>query len=101
MNDEPLININTTVQASPEIVTNTLGEEVVMMSIEKSAYYGLDEIGSRIWELIASERTVSSICDILVREYDVPREECEQDILAWLNELAEQNLVEITDVSSG
>ena len=101
MSHEPLINLKTTVQASTKIVTSKLDDEVVMMSADKGTYYGLDDIGSRVWELLASPRTVSSVCYILVGEYDVTRDECEKDVLAWLNELADQNLVRIIEPDQG
>ncbi|MBT5873731.1 MAG: lasso peptide biosynthesis PqqD family chaperone [Candidatus Latescibacteria bacterium] len=100
MGNGPVINLQTMIKASDEIVSSKLDDQVVMMSIDKGAYFGLDEIGSRIWELLASPRTVSGLCSILIQEYDVPREECEQDILALLNELAEKNLLQITEEQS-
>ena len=100
MSNVPVIDLQTTIQASDEIVSSKLDDEVVMMSIEKGAYYGLDKIGSRVWELLATPRTVSDICDILIQEYDVTREQCEQDMLAWFTELAENNLIQIADAPS-
>lgn len=97
MGNKPVINLQTIIQVSDEIVSSKLDDQVVMMSIDKGAYYGLDEIGSRTWELLASPRTVTGLCDILVQEYDVAREECEQDILALLNELAEKDLILIRE----
>ena len=97
MSNLPNISPQTKIHASDEIISSKLDNEVVMMSIEKGAYYGLDEIGARVWELLAEPRTVSGICDILVQEYDVAREQCEQDMLAWFAELAGENLIQIAD----
>ena len=92
-----MVNLSTTVQASDDVVVSQLDDEIVMMSIEKGAYYGLDEIGSRVWELLAAPRTVSEICDTLVQEYDVAREQCEQDMQEWFTELAGEDLIRIID----
>lgn len=56
-----------------------------MMSIENGEYYGLDDIGSRIWELI----------DTLLERFDVDRETCERDVLKFLNELDEDKILEV------
>jgi len=42
------ITITTIVKRNQEMLTSNIGDEIVMMSIENSAYYGLDPIGSKI-----------------------------------------------------
>ena len=66
-----------------------------MMSIENGEYYGLDEIGSRIWTLLEEPKKVSELCDILLEEFEVEREQCEEEVLAFLNEMASDDLIHI------
>jgi hypothetical protein len=66
-----------------------------MMSIEKGKYYGMDLIASRIWELIEKPIHVGNMVGILMEEYDVTREDCEKDVLFFLNDLLSEKLVEI------
>src|SRR2546430_12237463 len=47
----------------------------------RSVYYSLDAVGSRIWALVQSPRSVREIRDTLLAEYDVPAERCERDLL--------------------
>ena len=61
-----------------EIVASDIDGEIVMMSIENGEYYGLDEIGSRIWELIEKPVKVSNLIDTLLERFDVDRETCEK-----------------------
>ena len=81
------------ISRSDEIVASMLDDEVVMMSIEQDAYYGLDPIGSRIWEIIEKPARISEICDVLMEEYDVSRETCEKDVLNFFDKLAKDKLV--------
>ena len=92
-----MLNLNSTIQASDDVVVSQVDDELVMMSIEKGQYYSLDEIGSRVWELVKEPRSISAICDVLVEEYDVARAACEQDMVEWLSELAEEKLILIID----
>tara|TARA_B100000029_G_C16874648_1_gene704360 strand:- start:14 stop:373 length:360 start_codon:yes stop_codon:yes gene_type:complete len=92
-----MLDLNSTIRASEDVVVSQLDDELVMMSIEKGQYYGLDDIGSRVWELINEPRSISSICDVLVSEFDVVRTECEHDMVEWLSELAGENLIQIVD----
>jgi hypothetical protein len=57
----------------------------------------LDAVGARIWELIQDPRTVNEIRDALLEEYDVEMERCERDLLAFLDQLAAETLIEVRD----
>lgn len=57
-----------------------------MMSIQNGEYYGLDDIGSREWELIEKPVKVSDLIDTLLERSDVDRGTCEKDVLKFLNE---------------
>ena len=95
------IGPDTVVAQIEELVSSNLDGETVMMSVENGKYYGMDAIGSRVWALIKQPRSVSELCDILLREFNVARERCEKDVLIFLNKLAEDNLIRIVHASSG
>ena len=46
------LNLDSIIKRNPEMVSSDMDGETVMMSMENGEYYGLDPIGSRIWELI-------------------------------------------------
>jgi Coenzyme PQQ synthesis protein D (PqqD) len=72
-----------------------IGGEAAVLDFKRGTYYGLDEVGARIWNLIAEPTIVGEICDALVAEYEVEPEVCERDVIALLGELAVRGLVEI------
>jgi hypothetical protein len=92
---------NTVIAQIEELVSSDLDGETVMMSVKNGKYYGMDAIGSRIWALIKKPRSVSELCDILLMEFNVDRDRCKKDVLAFLNKLAEDNLVKIIDEKAG
>lgn len=57
----------------------------------------MDGIGSEIWRLLDAPLTVAEICDRMMARYDVERDVCEKDVLAFLNDLASDNTVRIVD----
>ena len=89
------IDLDTVVFQRGDLYSGELDGEMVMMSVEHGKYYGLDEIGSRIWKLIEQPRSVSEICELLVAEFQVEREKCRQDVLDFLNKLAREDLVKV------
>lgn len=87
------ITPNTTIKRNPELVETKMDGETVMMSINSGEYFGLDPVGSRIWELIENPIPIDQLIDKLIDEFDVSRDECEIDTLEFLNQLQEKKLL--------
>ena len=68
---------------------------VVILGLKDGVYYELNEVGACIWRLIRQPRSVQSVVDAILEEYDVPAEECMADVLALAENLAKFGLIEI------
>jgi hypothetical protein len=90
------ISKNSIISRSPEIVFNKLDEEIMMMSIKNSEYYGLDNIASRVWEILTKPSTLSEIVETLLEEYEVSEDRCYADVTEFLMALEEKKLIEIS-----
>lgn len=87
------INLNTTIKRNPEMVSTDVDGEKVMMSVESGEYFGLDPVGSRIWELIESPIKVCKLVEELLEEFEVTQSQCEADTFEFLAELQEKKLL--------
>jgi hypothetical protein len=67
--------------------------ETVMFSPEQGEYFGLDEIGTRVWDLLERPRSLDEVCTALCSEYDVDPQTCRHDVAALVGQLREANLV--------
>ena len=90
---------NSQVVVSKDQISTDLGGEVAILNLEAGTYYGLEAVGARIWSLIQEPRTIKEIRDVLVSEYEVEPERCERDLVALLQGLADEGLVEVRDGS--
>ena len=72
-----------------------LDGEAVILSLKTGTYYGLDQVGARIWGLIQEPKTITDVLHILLSEFDVDSVRCEQDLRLLLRNLSEAGLVEI------
>jgi coenzyme PQQ synthesis protein D (PqqD) len=86
-----------TVVAVPNQVSSSLGDEAVILELTQGVYYGLNEVGARIWELLQQPRRVGEIRDLILDEYEVAPQTATRDLLALLAELAERGLIEVHD----
>lgn len=77
----------------PQVMTRTVGDEVVILDLATGTYFGLDPVGARIWELMGEGKTLAEVCEQMLAEYEVSREELERDILRLADELAQQGLI--------
>lgn len=88
------LELSTVVVRSDDPLVAAVDGELVMLDARTSAYFGLDGIGTRIWELLEEPRAVDAVCSALVEEYEVDAERCRTEVLGFIGELVEANLVE-------
>ena len=78
---------------SEEPLTAVVDGETAMFSPREGAYFGLDAVGSRVWELLQEPRTIDDVCTILREEYEVDAETCRTDVVALVEQLRKAKLV--------
>ena len=88
------ITLEMVVARIPGQITADMDGETVMMSMGTSKYYNLGKTGSVIWGMIESPKTVESIVSSLMEQYQVPREQCEAEVIAFLDDLRRERLIE-------
>ena len=87
----------TTIVAAPDQVSSELAGESVILNLKTGLYYGLNEVGAKIWDHIQAPKTFQELCEAITAEYEVAAEECSQDVQALLEEMIQAKLVEIKD----
>ena len=95
-----MISTDSIVVASGDQVSSDLAGEIVMLNLKNGTYYGLDDVGARIWNLIQEPRPVAAVRDAILGEYEVEPERCERDLLALLRELQDSGLIEVKDAAA-
>ena len=83
------------VRARDEHLSSDLGGETVILNMNAGVYFGLDGVGTRVWQLIATPHPVADLCERLRDEYDVDADRCERAVLALLREMADAGLIEV------
>src|SRR5438477_9116302 len=77
-----------------------LGAEAAVLHLGSGLYYGLNDVGARVWELIQEPRRVHDLADTILREYEVDRPRCEKDLATFLSALAAAGLIEVGHASA-
>jgi hypothetical protein len=75
------------------VLSRKAGGEAVLLNLDSEEYYGLDGVGSRLWDLLEDGTTFGQVIDTLSDEYDVESDVLKVDLRAVLGDLVEQGLV--------
>jgi hypothetical protein len=88
------VSTSTTVVACRDgFIEEKVDDEVVALNIERGTCYGMNRMGSRIWNLLEKPIRISDLCATLVAAYRVDADVCEQQVLDLLEELRAEGLI--------
>ena len=83
------------VEVPEGVLIRELQGESVLLNLESECYFGLDEVGTRMWSALASTDSIEAACESLLAEYDVERERLRSDLATFVETLAEEGLVRV------
>lgn len=89
------VSITSEILISDEVVYRNLDGEIVLLNLKTNDYCGLDNVGSRIWQLISQHKSLERVRDELIKEFDVEKEKCTEDVLNFIKMLQDKDLIEI------
>lgn len=77
---------------SEDVLSQNLDGEAVLLDLASETYFGLNEVGTRVWELLESSRSLGEIATLLQSEYEVESARAESDVLDLATRLIEAGL---------
>jgi hypothetical protein len=87
------MNLTDNIIVSSQAVARQLEDEIVILHLGNGTYFGLDVVGARIWQLMGEGKSLNEVCNIVLDEYEVSREDIERDIVALTKDLLAHDLV--------
>ena len=84
------------------VLAREIGGEMVLLDVEAGTYFGLNEVGTRAWSLLAEGATLGEVVELLLAELEVDRETLETDLRGLVCDLVAQGLIDVApDLSAG
>jgi hypothetical protein len=90
------ISFSDRVKIPDDVLISNLQEESVILNLDSERYFGLDDIGTRILSVLTTSDSIEAAHEKLLQEYDVDGEVLRQDLLALVENLEKQGLVQIS-----
>ena len=88
------VSIDAQVTIPDTVLFHDLGGEAVLLNLTTGTYFGLDPIGTRMWHLLTERRSLKAICETVLEEYGVDRQQLARDLLRFVQALTAQGLLE-------
>jgi hypothetical protein len=89
------LTADTLIVRTASVIAAEVGSDLVMLHVEKDAYYDTGAIGAQIWQALSTPTTVASICATLTASHDVSPEQCVADVLHFVRDAMSEGLVQI------
>jgi len=93
------VNRNVKIQKNPDVVARALAKPDggVLLHLESGAYFGVNQVGLLVWELVDGERTLAEIITALRSRVANGPPELEQDVERFIDSVLERDLVRLID----
>jgi Coenzyme PQQ synthesis protein D (PqqD) len=88
-------SLDSTVRIGEDTVFRELEGEAILLQLDAGMYFGLDPVGTRLWQLMAERGKLRDVFDAARQEFEVDPETLERDLLALVTHLAEKQLVAV------
>lgn len=85
----------TRIRRRPRVVWRELAGEAVLLDLDGERYFGLDEVGTRVWTLIEEPRALAEVHGALLAEYAVGADELWRDLVELVDRLVTAGLAEV------
>jgi hypothetical protein len=89
------ISFSTRVSVPPEVLVQELAGESVLLDLTSERYFGLDDVGTRMWKALAEGPSIQASYDVLLSEYEVDAEQLRRDLTGLVEQLVEHGLLHV------
>ena len=87
------MNLKSKISYNENVLTSDLDGELVMLNMESSYYYGLENIGKFIWDKMSTPVSSEMLIKQLMAHFDVDKETCTKEVMLFIEELQKEGLI--------
>jgi len=80
-----------------QIIDGELDNNQVMMHLDKGKYFGLNPVAKRIWDIIEEPKSFEDICSVLLAEFNVTPEQCNEEVKSFLEKAVKFDIIKVRE----
>ena len=79
------------------VMVRQLEGEAVLLNLNSESYFGLDDVGTRMWTALTDSESIETAYETLLAEYEVEPEQLQSDLAGFIDKLAEAGLIDVIE----
>lgn len=92
-----MATLESKVSIPQDVLFRDIDGEAVILNLATGKYFGLDQVGTRMWALLAQHQSIAEAYRVLRDEYDVTPEQLQHDLLNLVDNLASHQLIQVDE----
>jgi hypothetical protein len=89
------ISLTSRVKLSDDVLFQELQGDAVLLDLKTGVYFGLDRVGTRMWQLMGEKDSLAAVASAVCDEFDVTEDRCASDLVGLAQRLEEQGLISL------
>ena len=89
------LTLESTVELPPKVTFGRMDDELAILHEETGQYYGLDDVGSRVWEVFHETSSLREAHTVLMEEFEIEESDLEEAIIEFVKEMVELELLAV------
>ena len=87
---------NQRIEIPDGVLMRDLQGEAVILNLDSECYFGLDEVGTRMWAALTASPDVATAIEALLAEFEVDPEQLRRDLAEFVDTLAQAGLIRVS-----
>ncbi len=86
------------IEHADDVLHQELSGETVLLNLKTEHYFGLDPVGTRIWQVVGETSSAEAVVAKLLTEYEVEEPQLRADVERLVGELSSAGLLRLSAV---
>ena len=87
------LNLDQTVTVSPDVMAQEVNGETVLLDLQSELYFGLNDVGTRTWQLLCQGQSIRQVLANLLDEFEVDETTAVADISQLVTDMEDQGII--------
>ena len=80
-----------------DVLFTSMGEDVVLLHVQRGDYYSLNKVGARLWMLADGTKSIDDLAELITAEFEISQSQAVKDVAELVEQLANENLVKVAE----
>jgi len=92
-----MMDLNSKITFADTVFAQEVDGEMVLLDMNSENYFGLDAVGTDIWQAMQDSASLADVLAVLLEQYDVEEEVLKKDLLGFVEKLQESGLIKVEE----